>query len=116
FDALKPFIEMATDELVKVVSADVYNSIQETYVNESSGSSEVELIKKTQRAIAFGALLAFAPLKDLAFTNQGRAMRSDDHLKSAFEWQINRHNESMEAIYYRSLDSLIEALDKINPI
>lgn len=115
FEVLKPSIEIATDELIKVIGADTYKAIYDAYKDGGAVISK-EIVRKAQRAVAFRAIMLLAPLKDLAFTNQGRAMRSDTHLKSPFEWQIVKHDESLEAIYYRSLDALIEALDLSNPV
>lgn len=111
YDALKPYIEIATDELIKIISIEVYNAIKSFQEN----SEHQELVSKAKRSIAFKTLMSLAPLKDLAFSNQGRFMRSDEHMKSPFEWQVQRHDQYLESTYYKSLDLLIEALDAENP-
>lgn len=117
YESLKPSLETALDELCKIIGRKTYEAIFKYYDVEepTENENEIELIKKTQSCLAFRAIMLFAPLKDLAFTNQGRAMRSDEHHKSAFEWQIDRHNQTLEATYYKNIDRLIEALDEINP-
>lgn len=116
--AIRPSMEMATDELIKVIGRKTYDMIHSWYIAEpdTATSEEKELVRKTQTAVGFRSLMILAPLKDLALTNQGRLMRSDEHHKQAFEWMIDRHDQSLESIYYKSLDRLIEALDEINPI
>ena len=117
FSSLKSSLEAAAEDVVKVIGQKTYEAIYNLYAAEplTEEEDELDLIKKLQICIAFNGIRIYAPLKDLAFTNQGRSMRVDEHHKSAFEWQIDRHNESMESAYYKSLDRLIESLDKINP-
>lgn len=108
---LQPYIEMATEELIKIIGDEMYTKIQEFY----EAKQEEDLVKIAQSCVAFRTLSLFAPLNDLAFTNQGRQMRLDDHHKPGFEWMVDRNDMSLEKIYYRSIDRLIDNLDKTNP-
>jgi hypothetical protein len=43
-------------------------------------------------------------------------MRNDDNQTAAWEWMVNRSDESLEKHFYKSIDTLLEVLDDINPI
>lgn len=101
FERVKPSLEIATDEIIDLIGADTYESFfQEVEISE--------LHKMVKYAIALGGYMLYAPTADLSVTNNGRLMRRDDHQVAAFEWQIERNDEALQALYYRHLDRMLK--------
>lgn len=116
FEKLESSLEIATDELIKIISKPVYEMFIGYFEEDpDEDTNEFELLKKARACVAYRGIALYAPLNDVSFTNQGRTFRTDEHNKAAFEWMIDRSNDSLEKIHYKSLDRLIEALDEHNP-
>lgn len=120
-DDMKTEIEDASLELRKIIGKPTYDFLVEKYEeyrteDDDYGDEEIRsMIRKGQAVVGNHALMMYAPKADLAFTNNGRLMRSDEHHKSPFEWMIERYDEKLERAYYSQIDYLIELLDENNP-
>lgn len=112
FNNLEPDLTTATNDVIKVISKEVY-AILETIYTESGTLSEYKtaLLKAVRYPIAVNAYRLYAPTNDLSHTNDGRKMRSDDGEKNPFEWMIDRDNAAQERRYYRALEDMITFLD-----
>ncbi len=108
---LQSDIKAATDEIVELIGDPIYQSIVGIFEADSASADDAELLYRTQLAIALNAYRSYAPDNDLAHTNSGRKMRTEEHQKIPFEWQIDRSNRSLERKYYRAVDALLHYLD-----
>lgn len=102
---IKPAVKMATEEVIDLIGED-------NYKKALAENGDVDYIDHVKFAILMKALVIFLPTGDLAVTNNGRTMRRDDKNVSAFEWQINKHDEDLENKYYRGLDLLLKYMFK----
>lgn len=111
FDNVKPDVITSTQQLIKLIGKDLYNAIEVIYQKTTPTDDEKDLIYTTRYPIAVMAYQLYAPNNDLAHTNNGRKMISEENEKSAFEWMIERDNKALERRYYRALDDLVLHLD-----
>ena len=156
FNRLKPSLEIATDEIIDIITKETYNQVllkifppeievpeenenqeppepatpgnensesqdEETEVpavhsqfNELSENDQSDFIDLVKYAIYLKAFILYVPTGDLAVSNNGRMMRRDEHTVSAFQWQIDKHDESLEQLFYRHLDRLLRFMFENN--
>lgn len=125
FNRFKPSLEIATDEIIDIITKENYNQIivklfppeimQETEdaenpkpdFNSLSEDLKNDFIDLIKYAIYMKASILCLPIGDLSVGNNGRTMRRDDHNVAAFPWQIDKHDENLEQLYYRHLDRLL---------
>lgn len=132
FNRIKPSLEIATDEIIDIITKANYNQVisklfppEVVLETEESGTEDVEpevpkidfdslsedlqddFIDLIKYAIYLKAFILYVPTGDLSVGNNGRTMRRDDHTVAAFQWQIDKHDESLEQLYYRHLDRLL---------
>lgn len=132
FNRIKPSLEIATDEIIDIITKEIYNQVivklfppeiiqqteelenedSETEIpkidfNSLTGDLQDDFIDLIKYAIYLKAFILYVPTGDLSVGNNGRTMRRDDHTVAAFQWQIDKHDESLEQLYYRHLDRLL---------
>jgi len=117
---LQPDLRTATRDVINIIGKEVYDYAIEAYNN---GSIEQDyddinylLVQAIKYPIAVNAYRLYAPSNDLSHTNDGRKMRNEEHEKNAFEWMIDRDNDSLEKRYYRALDDLIHFIDNLSGV
>lgn len=123
FENMLPDIITATNEVKKIISKEVYNYLQEKYVDTTDNGvytddytdSDSNLIRSTRYPIAIKAYSLFAPTNDLSHTGDGRRMRTSENQKMPFQWMIDEDNKQHEKRFHRSLDDLIDLLDDSKP-
>ncbi|UJF29896.1 hypothetical protein L0B70_00440 [Kaistella sp. 97-N-M2] len=103
-----PYLRSASREIQTIIGEDNY-TICETVGDDIDAAEDenAELYDLVRYAIALDAFRKYAPLNDLAFTNEGRLFRRDEHQVAAFQWQIDNSNDAMERRYYESVDEII---------
>lgn len=103
-----PYLRTASREIYSIIGKTNYE-LCEAVMDDSDTATEEqkELYELVRYAVALDAFRKYAPLNDVAFTNDGRLFRRDEHEVAAFEWQINKSNDAMERSYYASLDEII---------
>ena len=101
---LLPYITKASREIFKLIGETNYNIALEKFNDDDFEDPFLKLLKYS---IALGAFREFAPLQDLSFTTNGRVFRSDDHMKGAFEWMIDKSDDALERSYYASIDEIL---------
>jgi hypothetical protein len=114
FHNLLPDLKTATKDLIKVIGKETYEKIFEVSDSTEQDDLEEELLFLAENAIAVNAYRNYAPSNDISHTGDGRKLRHDEHMKSAFQWQIDSDNESLERRYYKALDNLLDFLDGLN--
>lgn len=132
FNRIKPSLEIATDEIIDIITKKNYNQVisklfppevvPETEITENqdlepenpkpdfnslSEDLKNDFIDLIKYAIYMKASILCLPIGDLSVGNNGRTMRRDDHNVAAFPWQIDKHDENLEQLYYRHLDRLL---------
>ena len=132
FNRIKPSLEIATDEIIDIITKENYNQVisklfppevvPETEITENqdlepenpkpdfnslSEDLQIDFVDLIKYAIYLKAFILYVPTGDLSVGNNGRTMRRDDHTVAAFQWQIDKHDESLEQLYYRHLDRLL---------
>ena len=112
FEKVTGEIAAATDELVNIVSQDVYNEIEGYYTGNSEDTLKMELVRKMQRPIAILGTLRMYQKNDLSHEDSGRKIKiSSDNEKLPWEWQLDRDNAQHLEDYYKAVDVLIRALN-----
>lgn len=106
-----PYLRTASKEIFSIIGEANYELAAaefETPTGEEADETEAtELLELLQYAVALDAFRKYAPLTDVAFTNDGRLFRRDEHQVGAFEWQINKSDAALERAYYAAVDALI---------
>ena len=102
---VKPAIELSSEEIIELIG-------DENYSAALAAQSDDDFKKLVKSAVLMKALIIYLPTGDLNIGNNGRTMRRDDNNVSAFQWQIEKHDDSLERIYYRSLDRLLKFMFK----
>lgn len=113
YEKMQSDIISATREVINLIGSDIYAIAYTDY--STKADLKKDLVFHIRYAIAIKAYRMLAPNIDLAHTNNGRKMRQDDNQKQAFEWMIDRDNESLERKYYRALDDLLHYLEETEP-
>lgn len=108
---LQPDLITATNDVIDLIGIEIYNKAVELYNEGTIEAENQPFIYSVRYPIAINAYRLLAPSSDLAHTNNGRKMRTDNNEKLPFEWMIDRDNEALERRYYRALDDLIKFLD-----
>ncbi|MFY0481467.1 DUF6712 family protein [Flavobacterium sp. PLA-1-15] len=112
FKALKQNLITATEDLVKIIGDPIYDSLVGIFESDSSSEDDKFFLERVQYTIALDAYRNSAKGGDLGHTPNGRNNRIEEHQKIAFEWQIDRSDRDLERKYYRSIDALINFMDK----
>ena len=99
-----PYLTKSTREIYNLVGKSNYDQAFSKYEAEDLEDPFLNLLRYT---FALGTFRQFAPLLDLSFTTSGRVFRADDHLKPAFEWMIDKSDDSMERSYYASVNEVL---------
>jgi hypothetical protein len=116
FYNLLPDLKTATKDLIKIIGKDTYGKIWEISDLTTLEDDEKELLFLSENPIAVNAYRYYAPNNDISHTGDGRKLRHDTHIKSAFQWQIDADNEAQERRYYKSIDNLLDFLDGLNDV
>lgn len=82
--------------------------------NELTEKKQDDFISLLKYAVCLKAFILYVPTGDISVSNNGRTMRRDDHTVAAFQWQIDKHDESLEQLYYRHLDRLLRFMFENN--
>lgn len=106
---LKPFVIMATNDIINLIGQETYDLSVDEYQKENN--KDEAFIFAVRFPVAMQAYRKFAPHNDLSHTNSGRIARLEDNQKSPFPWQVDKSDDALERDYYTSLDSLIKFLD-----
>ncbi|WP_321424863.1 DUF6712 family protein [uncultured Bacteroides sp.] len=112
FEKVTGEIAAATDELVNIISQEVYSEIEGYYTSNSEDSAKKELVRKVQRPIAIFGTLRMYQKNDVSHEDSGRKIKiSADNEKLPWEWQLDRDDAQHLEDYYKAVDVLIRALN-----
>lgn len=111
FENLKPKLYPATDTLIEVIGANLYQVLIGIYEASSASEGDAEFLRRVQSVIILDAYRNYAKDNDLSHSSNGRVNQIDDKQKLAWEWQIVNSDRKMERDYYILLDKLIKYMD-----
>lgn len=150
YERVFPQVEIATDEIVDIITEENYNQLiafvnnseepdlvdpptdpplepedppvepvepvipDFTTFDELTDDQKNDFVRLVKYALLSKAFNMYVGLGDLSVTNNGRTMRRDDHQVSAFNWQIEKHDNELEQLYYRHLDRMLRFMMKHN--
>lgn len=130
FERLNPTLEIATDEIVDIITEDNYSRLVEfvnnnpvtpqtpdadfTNFSDLDDDKKAEFLKLVKYVMLCKAFNMYVGLGDLTVSNNGRTMRRDDHNVAAFNWQIEKHDAELEQLYFRHLDRMLRFMMKHN--
>ncbi len=130
FENLATDIELVTDEMIRLIGIDLYSEIESFYQSEHFDTQPgvvtpeegaptplqtwkiwKELVHHTQLPIAFYAYRNYASHADLTHSDKGRQIFVSEFEKPAFEWMIQRDDQSLLLKAHKLTDRLLKFLD-----
>lgn len=112
FMKVKGELDAAADEVIIIISNDVYKEIEGYYLQKATEEYKEELVRKLQRPIAILGTLRMYQKNDISHEDSGRKVKIDsDSEKLPWEWQLDRDDERHLEDYYKAVDILIRALN-----
>ncbi|MCX6272209.1 MAG: hypothetical protein NTU44_13515 [Bacteroidetes bacterium] len=121
FDNLRTDIILAEDDLRILIGSDLFKAIDTYYhsadfnqVDEQDTHRQVlnELVRRIQQPLAFYAYRNYACHADLTHSDKGRQIHVSETEKPAFEWMIERDDQSMLAKAHKLTDRLLTYLEE----
>jgi hypothetical protein len=112
FDKITTDILLATEDLIKIIGAPVYEKAEAEYQGEAPSA----LVEYVQLPIAIKATLEMYRKNDVSHQDDGRKIKIDsEHEKLPWEWQLKRDDAIHLDNYYKAVDRLIAFLDREEP-
>lgn len=113
FETVVPHIKIVTEDLIKIISQNVYDRAKNAYEADTLSDIDKELIECVQLPIAIMATLRMYQRNDISHEDSGRKVKIDKENESIpWEWQLDKDNKLHLDDYYKSVDRLISFLDK----
>lgn len=110
FALIKTDIDLATEDLIKIIGQPVLDKVQKAY--DESTADLADLVERVQLPIALLATLKMSQKNDISHEDSGRKNKIDSNSeKLPWEWQLKRDDEIHMDYYYRAVDRLISYLD-----
>lgn len=107
FSKISAIVEQVQGEVGKQIGTDVMAAIDEDYNN----GEDSELIKATQRTVAYMATMRYFRLNDISHESDGRKVKMDpENERRPFEWQLERDDQMHLEEYYHAFDHLVTLL------
>jgi len=123
FDNLKTDMVLVQDDMINLLGKDLYNALDDFYHSENYELAEpdpdspgpaiwTELVHRVQSAMAFYGYRNYAIHADLTHSAQGRQIIVTETEKPAFEWMIERDDQSMLAKAHKLTDRILVYLEE----
>jgi hypothetical protein len=121
FDNLRTDITLAEDDMCTLLGTDLFSAIDAYYhsaeynLPDEKDPSKVtwnNLVLRTQQALAFYAYRSYSSHADLTHSDKGRQIHVSENEKPAFEWMIERDDQSMLAKAHKLTDRLLAFLEE----
>jgi hypothetical protein len=108
-----PFCADAETKFVKpALGADLYNTLKIAAETNSAAEETIVLLENARKVIAGFALLNYIPAGQLQISSGGIQIRTDEHNKTAFKWQIEDLQQWCSNYGYAKLDELFAYLEE----
>lgn len=112
FEQIKPFIKQAEDNfLIPCIGKEQYTDLNVAFAGTPT-QAQTDLIEKCQAPIACFAYMLYTPWGQVHISDAGIQIASTEHMKTAFQWQIDDLELSALKSGFSSLDSLLEFLEE----
>lgn len=114
FANIKTDIELAEEDMIKLIGQEVYDRAQE-YYNGTMDEDDLDykLVKHIQLPVAYYAVHAFTAHTDVSHGEDGRKVIIDpNNEKIAWDWMIDRDDEAILNKAHKTTDRLIAFLEK----
>lgn len=109
FEKVKMDLEIAANELARIIGVELIEKAEELYESKEDDP----LIDILRTPIAFLATLNMYRKNDISHEDSGRKIKIDANAeKIPWEWQIENDNKLHMEEYYRSVDRLIDYLER----
>jgi len=114
FDKIKTDIELATEEVVRIVGSAVVKKADDTYKSDEGVDDKYKkLVPVVQLPIAILATLMMYQKNDISHEDSGRKVKLDpESEKLPWEWQLKRDDEIHLQAFYKAVDRLIAYLEE----
>lgn len=121
FDNLRTDILLAEEEMRILLGNDLVSALDSYYHSSDFNLSDEreparltwnELVHRTQQALAFYAYRSYSTHADLTHSDKGRQIHVSENEKPAFEWMIERDDQSMLAKAHKLTDRLLAYLEE----
>jgi len=112
FDQIKPFLLQAEEDLlIKTIGQAIYDEI-DTVINTGTPSEDQEkLIAKMRAPAVHYAVSKWLPFGQVIISDAGIQIANTDSMKTAFQWQIDKLDESAMNSAFENLDKLLAFLE-----
>lgn len=111
-ESLKLELELATEDVVKLVGNNVYDRAFNAYRGNVGTDIEKKLVRHFQLPIALFAYKSFAENRDISHESSGRKVKIDSESESMpWEWMIDRDDAAILKKANKTADRLIAFLD-----
>ena len=122
FEKISQDINLSEEDLIKIIGQEVYDRAAAHYnlTDEARAALSPEvrelgdaLLERVQLPIAIYATFMMYRKNDISHESSGRKVKIDpDNEKIPWQWQLERDDEVQLEAYYRSIDRLIDWMDK----
>ncbi len=113
FKKIKVDIELATEDLIKIIGWEVYSRAEKHYQEFKSDKTNDTLVPHIQLPIAIMATLQMYRKNDVSHEDSGRKIKINPEVeKLPWEWQLKRDDEIHLDNYYKAVDRLISFLNR----
>lgn len=118
FEKVKLDIDLAAEEIIKLIGLATYNRAETYYhSNAITDNADSKLVECIQAPIALLATLRMYQKNGVSHEDSGRKVKIDDQSeKMPWEWMLNRDDQVHLEDYYRACDRLIRYLDTTTAI
>lgn len=113
FSALQTDLELATEDIAELIGGAVYQRALTAYGSDEATELDKELIRMFQLPIALFAYRSYAENADISHEADGRKVKIDKDSESLpWEWMIERDDAALLKKANKTVDRLIDFLDK----
>lgn len=111
FEDVLPFIkEVERDEIIPLISKEQYDDLNDEYnaTTPSLSDAQTALLERIRYALAPLAFKRWIPFGQVQISSAGIRIASNDQIKTAFPWQIDKLEESALRSGFSALESLLQ--------
>lgn len=113
FETMISHIDLVTEEVIKIISRDVYKRAENAYQSDNPSILDKKLVGYVQLPIAILATLRMYQRNDISHESSGRKLKIDKESESIpWEWQLDNDNKLHLDDYFKAVDRLISFLDE----
>ncbi len=117
FEDIKTDLELAQEDLNKIIGQEVYEKALSHYLSDDyeNGNEKVldELVHHIQLPVALFAVLEYSKNNDVSHESTGRRLKIDpEREKIPFDWMLDRDSAAILSKAHKTTDRLIAFLEK----